>query len=276
MEPTTTQSADFRWPPGPSSEPSSTPQADAHATPVALPPPKHWWREIEEQWLGLTHATWPERARDHSWAADPPGSYCPRCLTTLGPNERFEEGCRHCARKKVAWAHAVRLGEHDGLLRDCVLEVKFHRSRRLGIDLGRELGRALLNALSKSSIDRNSVVLVPVPTSFRRRVARGIDHTVVLAKGVSRETAFPIVRGIARRHRPQQANLPASKRKANVSGSMRATREALGLDGHHVVLLDDVLTTGATMSEACRALRAVGEKHAPAGIWACVLTAGGV
>lgn len=276
MEPTTTTTADFRWPPGPSPEPSSTSPSGAIEIPIAVPPPKHWWREIEEQWLGLTHATWPERARDQSWAADPPGSYCPRCLTTLGPNERFEEGCRHCARKKVSWAHAVRLGEHADLLRDCVLEVKFHRSRRLGIDLGRELGRAINGALSASSIDRKLVVLVPVPTSFRRRIARGIDHTIVIAKGVSRETGFPIVRAIARRHRPQQANVPASKRKANVSGTMRATREVDSLVGRHIVLLDDVLTTGATMSEACRALRAEGGSRAPATVWACVLTAGGL
>jgi predicted amidophosphoribosyltransferase len=111
------------------------------------------------------------------------------------------------------------------------------------------------------------VVVVPVPTSWRRRMERGIDHTGVLAAAAGREAGVRVVRGLGRRHTPAQVGLSATARAANIRGAFRV-RAALGrLDGvRAVVVLDDVRTTGATMTAACRAVRGVVGKGAE--IWA--------
>jgi predicted amidophosphoribosyltransferase len=120
--------------------------------------------------------------------------------------------------------------------------------------------------------DRERLVLVPVPSTFRRRMARGIDHTLVLARGVREVTGGRIVRALARRHRPSQVGLPMTERKRNVSGTMRLRRPA-DLGGCTLIVIDDVRTTGATMTEACRALvRGLKEREMVAGaVWAAVL-----
>jgi predicted amidophosphoribosyltransferase len=162
----------------------------------------------------------------------------------------------------------VRLGEYDGLVRDVVHEVKFSAWRRLGSDAGQLLGRQLEPLLE--GVDRSRLVLVPVPSSLQRRLARGIDHTLVIARGVRRVTGGRIVRALKRRHRPSQVSLAMSDRKQNVSGTMRL-RRGVDLSGKLVIVIDDVRTTGATMTEACRALgRGVGDRR-PGEIWAAVL-----
>jgi len=155
----------------------------------------------------------------------------------------------------VAWDRFVRLGEYDGILRDAVHDLKFTGWRRAGRDVGLELGAALRARLASEGADPRLAVIVPVPTTFRRRLFRGVDHTLVLARAVSRATGIPIVRALRRSHRPSQLDVPRSSRRANVAKSMKPRRIG-AIAGKTVIVLDDVVTTGATMSAACRALAA--------------------
>jgi predicted amidophosphoribosyltransferase len=228
-----------------------------------------WWRTIETVWLGLTRASLAERAVDEGWMPDPLSAYCWRCATSVGAHEAIAEGCPACRERRLPWSRAVRLGEYTGLVREVVHEVKFTAWRRLGMDAGRLLGDQLLPLLER--VDRNNVVIVPVPSTFRRRMARGIDHTLVLSRGVRLVTGAPIARALQRRHRPSQVGLPMTERRQNVSGSMRL-RRGTNLAGKLVIVLDDVRTTGATMTEACRALtRGIEPGSRPSEIWTAVL-----
>jgi predicted amidophosphoribosyltransferase len=185
-------------------------------------------------------------------------------------HEETPDGCRVCLGKRLPWTRFVRLGEYHGLVRDVVHEMKFTAWRRLGMDAGRMLGAQLRPLLE--GVAREELVLVPVPSTFRRRMARGIDHTLVLARGAREVTGGRIVRALARRHRPSQVGLPMSERRRNVSGTMRLRGQGQ-LGGCTVIVIDDVRTTGATMTEACRALvRGLRERETPAqAVWAAVI-----
>jgi predicted amidophosphoribosyltransferase len=285
----------FRWPPANTSSPPSpgTPQSDEDAAAFAAPgatiapthepaQEPHWWSQIERVWLGRTATTWTQRCNENHWHPDAPGEYCPRCGRTAGPFELLERtdaedpleepGCPQCHRKRVPWTRVTRLSEYDGLVRDAVHEVKFTAWRRLGRDLGRALGASIKQAAHARGVALEAAILVPVPTSFRRRLARGIDHTIVLAKGVCEELNVPLVRALARQHRPSQLTVRASDRWKNVRGTMKL-RVPIPIETT-VLILDDVLTTGATMAEACRAIRdghRLRSLHPPNVLWPVVL-----
>lgn len=236
-----------------------------------------WLRSVEEAWLGLRTPTFGDRARDVGWMADAPSAYCERCGVTVGPHESRadEEGnvsCPECRGKRPKFSCVVRLGEFDGLIRDAVHEIKFSAWRRLGDEVGRLLGERLGEALDRAGVAREAVVIVPMAMTVRRRLARGIDHATVLARGVRAVLGAPIVHAVVREHRPSQVSVPHSQRRDNVSRTMRL-RRGVDVFGRLVVIVDDVMTTGATMGECARAIRegSRGEQLAPLDVWAAVV-----
>jgi predicted amidophosphoribosyltransferase len=215
-----------------------------------------------------------ERIAQAQWEPDEPQVYCRRCGHSVGPHEADDTGCSRCRGKRFPWERLVRLGPYEGLLRECVQEVKFTRWRRLGHELGLLLGRSLAATIEAEGV--GECVLVPVPCSLRRRLVRGIDHSLVLTRGVAAATGLPVVRALARSHRPTQLSVPAGQRAANVAGSIRI-RGTPDLRGRVAILIDDVTTTRATLL-ACAKVLDPGRKsngdngigRVP-GIWAAVV-----
>lgn len=234
---------------------------------VSLPEPS-WWGQIERAWLGLTRPPLAERAALCGWRASAPGEACERCGTSVGAFEADASGCPACRDRRLPWDRFVRLGEYDGLLKRVVCETKFSAWRRLGRDIGRLLGATLADTMARANVLASDAIIVPVPMTFWRRVARGIDHTWCIARGVRDVTGVRIVRALHRRNTPPQASLPRTKRAANVRGTMHP--RGLDLSGKTVIVLDDVRTTGATMLEACRALQRGEKATRPSAVWALV------
>lgn len=162
----------------------------------------------------------------------------------------------------------VTAGEYDGLLRDLVL----HHKERGVLALARPLGGLLARAVAALLPLRGAVgpvVLVPVPSRRATVRARGHDPTaamtraaaVVLRAGGTRARVAPLLRlrpGVL-----DQAGLGAAQRSANLAGSMAGSTPALRRTAArspraHVVVCDDVVTTGATAREAQRALEVLG------------------
>jgi predicted amidophosphoribosyltransferase len=165
------------------------------------------------------------------------------------------QGCPACDRRRLPWTRCIRLGDYDGLLRRGVHELKFQRWRPVGRELGMLLGAALAQALREADIAPTAARLIPVSPPFWRRVWRGIDHTQVLARAASAVCRVPVLSAFGRRLRPSQLAVNPTDRRRNVKGSFRVRRRRP--DGVRVaIVLDDVRTTGATMLEACRTLRA--------------------
>ncbi len=300
-------SSAFRWPPRPLDQPArpadasnreSTPSARPHSssaparadsaavTPRAAPSSadiddtsrestfdlRSLWHDAERTWLGWTSAPLHVRLRDAQWRPDAMGDYCGRCGRTAvtGPHST---DCARCAGARLSWEQAVRLGSYEGVLRDAIHEVKFSRWRRIGRDLGAMLGEALAQRLDAARISFDDVAIVPMPTSFRRRMARGIDHALVIARGAAAVCGLPIARPLVRRHGPPQMSVPGSRRAGNVAGKFEVRAGGIW-SSPLLVVVDDVMTTGATMRAACRTL----ERGLPRGVdgpgprlWAAVL-----
>lgn len=221
--------------------------------------------EIESVWLGLVSPPWATRAALAGWQPDRPGSACPRCGTSVGPHEllssdRLGTHCPACATSRLPWSRFIRLAEYEGALREAIHELKFSAFREVGHELGLLLGRRIAAELDRRGVPRELVAIVPMPTTFRRRLFRGIDHTGAIARAVREVTGGRLVRALSRLHRPSQVEVAPSERKSNVAGVFRRER-GVDLRGMVAVVVDDVATTGATMTAACRELGAGERKN---------------
>jgi ComF family protein len=101
-------------------------------------------------------------------------------------------------------------------------------------------------------------LILSIPMHWRRRFSRGCDHAKLIAQTIAHELDLPIGYELTRcRHTPPQARLSRTRRIENVKGAFAAKASAT-LAGAHVLLVDDVSTTGATADEAAKTLLAAG------------------
>ena len=178
-------------------------------------------------------------------------SYCPRCGATLGPHvPAKDDGCSACPTPLPRFRRVVRLGPYAPPLRTAARDLKYRRRETMR----RRLGRMLAESVAARCSDRPLEVVMPVPMHWRRRLGRGCDHARLLARTVSRRLGLPVGRELIRvRNTPPQGHLPRTRRIENVRGAFSITA-ARGIAGAHVLLVDDVTTTGATANEAARAM----------------------
>lgn len=159
----------------------------------------------------------------------------------------------------------IAAGANDGLLRQVLLAWKERGATRLTGLLDHHLASAVVPHLR----DGRGVTLVPVPTSRRSRQERGCDLVDELARAAARQLrGLGIDVSVARavtyaRVTQDQAGLDADARRDNLAGALRV-RTGRGLAERDVVVVDDILTTGATVAEMVRVLARSG--HRPTGI----------
>ena len=107
-------------------------------------------------------------------------------------------------------------------------------------------------------------LLVPVPLHRRRLLSRRFEQKVLLARWLGKDAGLPVIADamVRRRATPPQAGLSRNQRRRNVAAAfaVRPARQAL-IEGRRVVLVDDVLTTGATATACARVLKRSGADH---------------
>jgi ComF family protein len=210
---------------------------------------------VERELLGRTAVSFIRRATEQGWAPDEASAYCHRCAESLGPYEGAREpGCPGCRSARLPWERALRLGTYHTLLRRAIHELKFTRWRRVGMELGALLGAMIASEIDAAGESRQGVAIVPIPSSYRRRLVRGIDHTQVLVQAIARTTGLQIVHALSRRHGPSQVSVPQSERTANVRDAF-VHKGTIPSGIRVLIVVDDVRTTGATLTAATKALR---------------------
>ena len=173
--------------------------------------------------------------------------------------------CFQCAQGEFAFDSARSLGLYRGVLRSLILQLKFHRRERLGERLGARLAEGW-NSLGPACVDARPL-LVPVPLHGSRERERGFNQSALLAEGLSRAlartwgaAAFEARALLRTKATPPQTGLSLAARRDNVRGAF-SVAEPERVRDRVVVLIDDVMTTGSTLSACAEALKAAGAER---------------
>lgn len=193
-----------------------------------------------------------------------PHANCPRCSSTVGPHTDTSDGCAKCRMVTLRFSGVTRLGVYDGLLREAVLKIKQPGGDGLAETLGRVFGLAR-GVLLKTTAD----VVIPVPLHWRRAWDRKHNQADGIARGLAAVLRLPVWRRVLWRvkHSPGQPASSREQRWANAAGAFRVAPWGR-LTGMRVLLIDDVLTTGATADAAADALRRAGAAQVHVGVLA--------
>lgn len=157
-------------------------------------------------------------------------------------------------RIKLQQATSMLQFHHGGIVQRLIHAMKYHRGCDLCIEMGRLMGLDLLRSARFDDVD----LLVPVPLHWTRRLQRGYNQSELLCRGIAQTFGRQVNTTALVRHRytRKQSRTSADKREANVSGAF-SLRRPQELEGHHLLLVDDVLTTGATLASCCQPLASI-------------------
>ena len=155
-------------------------------------------------------------------------------------------------------ASITSLGGYEGRLRRIIRCMKFSDMPGLAAPLAERLAARLVDEPVGFEL------IVPVPLHWARRWRRGYNQAELLARAVARATGRPVACGALRRARatPSQTGRSREERVASVRGAFRAGRQSI--EGVPLLLIDDVVTTGATLAECARVLNAAGARRVDA------------
>lgn len=184
-----------------------------------------------------------------------------RCLSCAVPLPRSVL-CPRCQRRPPPYACVCAPFRYSPPVSELVQALKFQGQ----LAAAEPLGRLLAAHVAAGGALRPQIVL-PVPLHPQRLRTRGFNQSLEIARRVGRELGLPVARGGARRVRPtapQSGLASRAQRRRNVRGAFVAGAQAGRW--RHVAILDDVLTTGATVSELARVLRRAGVKRVE--VWA--------
>lgn len=179
---------------------------------------------------------------------------CLRCAEAL-PVTHFQR-YQHNPVEKIFWgrvpvdhAMAAYYYSQSSCLQAMIHRFKYQQRKDIALYLGRKAG----HLLQQSAWLHKITGIVPVPLFPHKLRQRGYNQSQLLAEGIAAVTGLPVLPALLQRQRytGTQTRKDRSSRWQNVSGGFTATD---GLAGHHLLLVDDVITTGATTEACCQAL----------------------
>lgn len=234
-----------------------------------------WWQELTDLVLPT----------DCAGCGAPRAALCARCEQELGDASSVRRVYPDPVPPGLPPVYAATA--YADVVRAALLAHKERGALRLAAPLGAALAvsvRALVAARGELSAGPESgepLVLVPIPSSGRAVAARGHDPTLRLTRSAARKLrdsgiAVQTLAGLRQARRvADQAGLSAWERARNLRGALAVPQAASGLlSGRPVLVVDDLLTTGASVSEGARALECVGAQVVGAGVVAASLGTG--
>lgn len=208
---------------------------------------------IPEIARGFLHLAYPQLCV--ACSADVPAGaacFCLSCRVQLAPAEMHlqqenEFTDRFWGRLRLEGGAAMYYFQRSSPIQRALHQLKYQNQPQVGIKIGRELGRVLL----QSPVFQTVEGLVPVPLHARKERLRGYNQSAMLARGMAETMGLPVLAGALVRpfFTSTQTRKKRMERFDNVSDVFALTHPDR-LRGKHLLLVDDVLTTGATL-ETC-------------------------
>ena len=178
----------------------------------------------------------------------------------FGPIDPATTLCGLCRRLQPPYVKATAYGSYESGLRELIHLLKYEQVRPAANVLGRMLAEAIADL--RDSFQAAQVLVVPVPLHSRKQRQRGYNQAELIASAAVKQMAggrFEMSAGILQRRRETQSQIGLSshQRRENIRGAFAVARpEAIAK--REILLVDDVFTTGTTVSECTRVLRRAG------------------
>ena len=181
--------------------------------------------------------------------------FCAKCSEPFSGAINGEFACANCARRNLAFDAAIAAYRSRGVVRFIILQFKYNRQLHLRHPVAEWLEEAMRDARLR---DRNFDCVVPVPLHPARSRERGFNQAELLAKILGQKINLIVSRALERtRYTTTQTAFDRIERMENLRGAFRL-RKRIDMRGLQVLLVDDILTTGSTLSECARVLREAG------------------
>lgn len=210
---------------------------------------------------------------------------CPQCLGEIQPlrvpqclicGDRLTSAqllmgdgqCVNCRESQPEFERAVSFGEYQGGLRGLIHLLKYENVTSAQAPLGRMLADAISELLP--ALGGRRLLLVPVPLHNNRRRSRGFNQAELIARSALKrlpaQFEFAAAVLIRQRETISQVGLSREERIENMRGAFRVS-DAARVEGRNAVVIDDVMTTGTTLSECARVLKTAGAEK----VWAATV-----
>ena len=152
--------------------------------------------------------------------------------------------CGQCLKKPPPFSRVITYGLYEGIIREAINQFKFHGLRRLSDPLGN-----LLLGFDLPAVDG----VVPVPLTIRRLRERGFNQSLLIARIIAKKIRVPLLMDVLvkKKETPPQIGLTARERLLNLRNAFAVKGNVKGL---RLLLVDDVMTTGATVTECSEQL----------------------
>ena len=176
---------------------------------------------------------------------------------TEGDSRPDQQVCRTCSTRPYAFSRARSYARYEEKLVRAIVTLKFERIE----PLGKWFADRLAGVITAGGDELRADVVVPVPLHRQRLRERGYNQAELIAKPLARRLGLPCQAVLLTRTRPRPDKhvLTSKERWASVRGAF-ATRPGSQVDNLRVLLVDDVMTTGATLDACAKALQAAGAK----------------
>lgn len=176
---------------------------------------------------------------------------CCLCGAELGPWSKGQGGCVHCRNRTLHFDSVICLGMYRGLLKQALLSAKWSITR---VNI-QSLAELLCEQKSEQLKTLKSDLIMPVPQHWKQRLTRHFNPAMIVAQTLSDQLQIPLSANSLRRSRQSlpQKRVPVTQRFSNQQDAFEVLLPT-AIHGKRILLVDDVLTTGATCSEATRIL----------------------
>ena len=187
-----------------------------------------------------------------AWPEEPPDAACGRCGKSCGPGEALASGCPNCRGQPLPWLRTVRLGAWSGELREALLDCKYQGVWRQADIFGQQLADKLARPVG------GAPRVIPVPMARLRQAQRGFNQAELIARALAKARDWPMARPLKRQGLQTLHRVRATKRQKLARQYHLKRQASAQVTGCACVLVDDILTTGATAKACAHLLKQAG------------------